>query len=225
MSSNMLVLWPLSSRSLALMRYWLQLSSSSCLIAKYLATALDLYGKSEFFFNSVFFNDSHVMLPVSFLSVDITHSWLPFNLATAISTADSLPLSASNSICSSHKVVSALLLPWKELIASKAACWNRFLLRHWKLSTNFSLMLAIFLRPALIMLMDLLLLWGYSYCSSCCFLDFGLVSRCWRHLVCHLLSGCCCSPLVATLCKWFISFCHWIYCVTVLVPTNPYLFD
>ena len=177
MSSNLLVLWPLSSRSLALMRYWVQLSSSPCLIARYLAIALDLYGMSEYVFNSVFFNDSYMMLPVSFLSVEITLRRLPFSLAIAISTADSLPLSTSNSTCSSHEVVSALLLPSKELIASNAACCNGFLLRHWKLSTNLSLVLASFSRPALIMLMDLSLLSGYSYCSLCCFLGFGVACR------------------------------------------------
>ena len=123
----------------------------------------------------------------------------------AISTADSLPLSTNNSTCLSHEVASALLLPSKELIASKAACCNGFLLRHWKLSTNLSLMLSGFSRPALIMLMDLLLLSGYSYCSSHCFLGFGLVSRYWQHLVCHLLSGCCFSHLVATSFKWVNS--------------------
>ena len=51
--------------------------------------------------------------------------------------------------------------------------------------------------PALVMLMDLSLLLGYSYCSSCCFLGFGSASRYWQHLVCHFLSGCCCFHLVA----------------------------
>ena len=120
--------------------------------------------------------DSKVILPVSFFSVEITHSGFPFNLAIAISTMDSLPLSANSSICSSHEVVSALLLPSKELIASNAACCNRFLLRHWKLPTNFSLMLASFSRPALIILMDLPLLSGYSHCSPCCLLSLGLAS-------------------------------------------------
>ena len=140
-------------------------------------------------------------LPHYILSVELTLRGLPFNLAFAISTADSLPLSTNNSTCSSHKVVSALLLPSKELIASKDAYCNGFLLRHWKLSTNLSLMLANFSRPALIMLMDLSLLLWYSYCSLHCFLGLGLVSRYWQHLVCHLLSGCCCSHLVAISCK------------------------
>ena len=176
-SSSLLVLWPLSSRSLAPIRYCIQFSSSSCLIANYFIIAFDLYEMSEYFFSNVFFNDSHVMLPVSFLSVEITCNRFPFNLAIVISTVDSLPLSASSSICWSHEVVSALLLPSKELIASNAACCNGFLLRHWKLSTNFSLMLSSFSRPALIMLMDLLLLSGYSHCSSHCLLDLGLASR------------------------------------------------
>ena len=54
-SSSLLVLWPFSSRSLARIRYFVQFSSSSCLIVKYFAIAFDLYGTSEYFFSSVFF--------------------------------------------------------------------------------------------------------------------------------------------------------------------------
>ena len=145
------------------------------------------------------------MLPVSFFSVDITYSGFPFNLAIAISTTDSLPLSANSSICSSHEVVSASLLPLKELITSNAACCNWFLARHWKLSTNFSLMLSNISRPALIILMDLLLLSGYSHHSFCCLLGLGFASTSWLYLSFLLLPACCCSHLLATFCNWFIS--------------------